>query len=540
MNLRQQHIERLSSTTFDVLIVGSGINGAVSAAALAAHGVKVGLIDARDFAGFTSQQSSNLIWGGIKYLETYEFALVSKLCKARNTLIKHYPSAVEEIRFLTSIPDSFRRHPRLVWVGAWLYWLMGRGVTKKPAYLSARKLEQQEPVIDTTICRGGIEYSDAYLHDNDARFVFNFVRSAIDKGCVAVNYLSATKAELGSDGLWSLELKDQLNGNTFSIRSRVIINAAGAFVDDFNAANEIKTRYKHIFSKGIHLIVPRITKSNRVLAFFADDGRLFFAIPMGNRTCIGTTDTPVSDPNTPITEQDRDFVLDNINARLDLKRPLTRKDIIAERCGVRPLAVENETDTQVDFLQLSRKHVIELAPGKPYISIFGGKLTDCLNVGDEVYDQLVEMGIKKPSGQGVDEPRWYGEPDQAQYSRYCERAIALSLDKIKLPDSNESLLTRLWRRYGLDAFSMLDRVEQNPAEAGSVIEGAALYRCELVHLAEKEMPVTLEDLFHRRTKIGLVTPRDKLKTSEGTKEVCRVVFGDLAEEKFEAYFKQYQ
>ncbi|MCP3954915.1 MAG: FAD-dependent oxidoreductase, partial [Desulfobacterales bacterium] len=101
---REQHIERLSSTTFDVLIVGSGINGAVSAAALAARGVKVGLIDARDFAGFTSQQSSNLIWGGIKYLETYEFALVSKLCKARNTLIKYYPSAVEEIRFLTSIP----------------------------------------------------------------------------------------------------------------------------------------------------------------------------------------------------------------------------------------------------------------------------------------------------------------------------------------------------------------------------------------------------------------------------------------------------
>jgi len=538
MNLRQQHIERLSSTTLDVLIVGSGINGAVSAAALAARGVKVGLIDARDFAGFTSQQSSNLIWGGIKYLETYEFALVSKLCKARNTLIKHYPSAVEEIRFLTSIPKSFRRHPRLVWVGAWLYWLMGRGFTKKPAYMSTRKLEEQEPVIDTTICRGGIEYSDAYLHDNDARFVFNFVRSAIDKGCAAVNYLSATKAELSTDGLWSVELKDQLDGRTFNIRSRVVINAAGAFVDNFNAANDIKTRYKHIFSKGIHLIVPRITKSNRVLAFFADDGRLFFAIPMGDRTCIGTTDTPVTDPNTPITEPDRDFVLDNINARLDLKHPLTRDDIIAERCGVRPLAVESETDTLVDFLQLSRKHVVELAPGKPYISIFGGKLTDCLNVGDEVCEQLAGMGIKMSSGQGVDEPRWYGEPDQAQYSRYCERATALSLDKIKLPDSDESLLTRLWRRYGLDTFEMLDQIEQAPTKAGPVIEGAALFRCELVHLAEKEMLTSLEDLFHRRTKIGLVVPRDQLKASEGTMELCHIVFGKLAQEQFDAYFNE--
>jgi glycerol-3-phosphate dehydrogenase len=118
MSNREQHIRRLSGTTLDVLIVGGGINGAVSAAALVARGVKVGLIDARDFAGFTSQQSSNLVWGGIKYLETYEFALVSKLCKARNTLIKHYPSVVKEIRFLTSIPKSFRRHPRLMWAGA--------------------------------------------------------------------------------------------------------------------------------------------------------------------------------------------------------------------------------------------------------------------------------------------------------------------------------------------------------------------------------------------------------------------------------------
>lgn len=194
MNTRKQHIEHLSKNIFDAVVVGGGINGAVSAAALAARGAKVGLIDSRDFAGFTSQQSSNLIWGGIKYLETYEFTLVSRLCKARNTLLQTYPSVVKEIRFLTSIPQSFRRHPRLVWVGAWLYWLMGKGYTKTPVYMSANKLKQEEPAIKASICRGGIEYSDAYLHDNDARFVFNFVRSAVDKGCVASNYLFAKNA----------------------------------------------------------------------------------------------------------------------------------------------------------------------------------------------------------------------------------------------------------------------------------------------------------------------------------------------------------
>ena len=536
MSTREQNIERLSSTHFDVLIVGGGINGAVSAAALAARGVKVGLIDARDFAGFTSQQSSNLIWGGIKYLETYEFALVSKLCKARNTLLKHYPSAVEEVRFLTSIPKSFRRHPRLVWAGTWLYWLMGRGYTKTPDYLSTRRLKQEEPVINTSACRGGVEYSDAYLHDNDARFVFNFVRSANDKGCIACNYLSAEKAVRDTDGLWSVSVKDKVDGNEFAIRSRIVINAAGAFVDNFNTASQINTQYQHIFSKGIHLIVPKITDSKRVLAFFADDGRLFFAIPMGERTCIGTTDTPVSDPNTPVTEEDRDFVLDNINARLDLSEPLTRDDIIAERCGVRPLAVENESESGVDFLQLSRKHVVERDPDKPYMSIFGGKLTDCLNVGDEVCQKVAEMGIKLVSNKALENTQWYGEPGTEQHLSYCQRARTLSLDEIRLPGSNETLLVRLWRRYGMDAFGMLDQIEQDRAQAETVIKGAALFRCELRHLGEKEMLTSLGDLLHRRTKIGLVISRDNLKASEGTMEVCRAVFGEQAREKYDEYF----
>ena len=96
MTLRDTNIARLENEEFDVLIVGSGINGAVSAAALAARGIKVALIDAADFAGFTSQQSSNLVWGGIKYMEGYEFGLVAGLCKSRNQLLDSFPSTVKE------------------------------------------------------------------------------------------------------------------------------------------------------------------------------------------------------------------------------------------------------------------------------------------------------------------------------------------------------------------------------------------------------------------------------------------------------------
>ena len=100
MELRRQNVDRLGQDHFDVLIIGGGINGAVSAAALSARGAKVALIDRGDFAGFTSQQSSNLVWGGIKYMESYEFGLVNNLCLSRNELLHSHPSTVSEIRFL--------------------------------------------------------------------------------------------------------------------------------------------------------------------------------------------------------------------------------------------------------------------------------------------------------------------------------------------------------------------------------------------------------------------------------------------------------
>ncbi len=126
MKLRNSNVRRLSIEEYDVLIVGGGINGAVSAAALAAKGVKVALIDRGDFAGSTSSESSNLAWGGIKYLESYEFLLVNKLCKSRNYLMDHYPSTVKEIRFLTSIAKGFRYPAFLVYLSTLLYWVIGR------------------------------------------------------------------------------------------------------------------------------------------------------------------------------------------------------------------------------------------------------------------------------------------------------------------------------------------------------------------------------------------------------------------------------
>ncbi len=529
MKLRQTNISKLSEQTFDVCIVGGGINGAVSAAALSARGVKTALIDAGDFAGMTSEQSSNLAWGGIKYMESFEFGLVRKLCLARNKLIEAYPSTVQPIPFYTVHSRNFRHGRIMLWLGAWLYWLIGNGFTKKPRLLSESRIAAEEPIVNLAGCDGGMEYIDAFFYDNDARFVWNFIRSALSYGCVAANYIAATSALRGSDG-WHLQVRDSINDKTFAVRARVLINACGPLVDRFNEQVGVRTKHRHVLSKGIHLIVPRLTPNRRVLTFFADDGRLFFVIPMGPRTCIGTTDTRATSPNEGVTPEDRRFILDNINKRLRLAQPLSEADIIAERCGVRPLVVAAGGSGDRDWMQLSRKHEIEVGDGM--LSIFGGKLTDCLNVGEEVSRRVEGLGVKIP----FPAQRWYGEPPDAIRDEYFHQARLMNLDALTARASSEPLSTRLWRRYGAQAIGLLENIRADARNAEVLIENAEYIRCEIEQAARREMVSKLDDFLRRRSKIALVVSRDKLREAAGLREACQILFGEEAQQKLEEYF----
>ncbi len=531
MKLRESNIQRLKSEVYDVLIIGGGINGAVSAAALSARGLRVGLIDRGDFAGGTSQQSSNLAWGGIKYMESGEYLLVRNLCKSRNRLIREYPSTVQEIRFFTTIARGFRWHPWILWLGTWLYWIIGLGFTEPPRLLSRRKIEAEEPVVNADDALGGFEYSDAYLHDNDARFVFNFVRSALSNGCIAANYVESLGAEYAHD-VWRVMARDVESGAGFTVRAKVLINAAGAWVDAHNQLTGIRTEHRHALSKGIHLIVDRISQVERVLTFFADDGRLFFAIPMGPCTCIGTTDTRVSDPQVEVTEEDRQFVLDNINKRLRLDKPLTSEDVIATRCGVRPLAIKGEVGADTDFLQLSRKHVIEADRSRAHLSVFGGKLTDCINVGEEVCELVQAIGLELP----FPRYKWYGEPSRVVCEEFEHQARLMNLDDMTAPESSEPLSRRLWRRYGAQAIGLLENIREDSRQAEVLIKGTEYIRCELRQAARREMIVTLDDFLRRRSKIALVEREDVIRNAPGLMEACEILFGDKAQARFDEYF----
>lgn len=529
VTLRSTNMDKLREQEFDVLVLGGGINGAVAAASLAGRGVRVALIDKGDFASGVSSSSSNLAWGGIKYLETFEFLLVNKLCKSRNKLMRAYPSTVKEIRFFTAIQRGFRFWPFFVFLGTVLYWIMGRFVTKAPRYHSARAIETAEPVINNDDTAGGFEYSDCYLYDNDARFVFNFIRKSLNYGCIAANYVESLGARREGDG-WITSARDATTGALFDIRSKVVVNACGPYVDIQNDASGEQTGYHHLFSKGIHLIVDQITDNQRVLTFFASDGRLFFLIPMGPKTCIGTTDTQVDSPAVEVTDEDRDFVLSNANALLDLDKPLTRADIIAERVGVRPLAMQGEGG-KADWVKLSRKHVIEVDEQTKHLSIFGGKLTDCLNVGDEVAEWVARLGVDVPEPDN----HWYGEPGAELRDEFLLQAKLMELDSMTHASSSEPLSERFWRRYGESAFGLLERIREDESCVELLIENSEYTRCEIELAARREMITKLEDFMRRRSKIEQVVRWEEIARAPGLREACEILFGEEAEERLQEY-----
>ncbi|MFV0477950.1 MAG: FAD-dependent oxidoreductase [Parahaliea sp.] len=529
--LRSTNLEKLQNQNFDVLIIGGGINGAVSAAALAGRGVKVALIERADFASGASSNSSNLAWGGIKYLESHDYLLVNKLCKSRNELMRTYPSTVKEIRFFTTVQRGFRASAFFVFLGALLYWLMGRCATRPPRYLTAKYIEEQEPEINTSKAAGGLEYSDCYLYDNDARFVFNFIRKSLNYGCVAINYVSCESAQF-QNGCWHIGAHDVESNRHFNVQAKVLINACGPYVDKENQLAKISTRHRHLFSKGVHLIVDKVTDNRRVLTFFASDGRLFFLIPMGPKTCIGTTDTRVDTPLVSVTDEDREFILANANSLLDLKKPLTQEDVIAERVGVRPLVIAGAGGAD-DWLQLSRKHVIEVDNNRCHISIFGGKLTDCLNVGREISRHVQSLGIDISD---CDKP-WYGEPGAALRDEFMCQAKLMNLDKLTDPSSSEPLSERFWRRYGEAAFYLLERIRADAGCARLVIDQAEYTRCEIELAAQREMIVRLEDFMRRRSKIELVLNRRDITDAPGLREVCDILFGERSQERLDEYLQ---
>lgn len=484
---------------FDVAIIGAGINGAVAAAALSAAGLKVLLVDKGDFAGFTSQESSNLVWGGIKYLQSYEFWLVFKLCLARNRMMRAYPNRIKQIGFLASLGPTAPFGRLLGTFGTLFYWAIGLLGTKPPVSYSAKRAKKLEPNLITG--RKAVKYFDAELPDNDSRFVFDFVKQARLKGADTRNYTEVVSAQLGDE--WKLSLKS--SSGTSDVLAKTVINAAGPFASNVSEMLDAKTKASLVFSKGVHFVLNRkLTEKYQVLAFWDEQGRLFYVLPMGDRSMVGTTDTRVDEPITSVTDEDIEFVLRQINAQMELQNPITKDQIVSARCGVRPLVIESAGEGKIaDWHQLSRKHVIEGNKERKVITVLGGKLTDCLNVGEELVGELNRFGLKvKVPG------RWFGEGNQSRKDEFFD------LVRQNAAHTPNLIADGLWRRHGEKAFEI---VGQQPLV--DLIPGLGITEQEVRHIATTEQVVRREDLLRRRLPISMARSDEEIAANQALQKL---------------------
>jgi glycerol-3-phosphate dehydrogenase len=483
--------ESKNSVLYDVAIIGGGINGAVSAARLSASGLKVLLLERSDFASTTSQESSNLVWGGIKYLQSYEFGLVYKLCRSRNELMRCYPNRVREIGFLASIGPTSPFGRFLGLVGTMAYWAIGGFATKMPKLYQAKRANEIEPSFLPD--RAALEYFDAELPDNDSRFVWDFIATAKRFGADAHNYTELIDAKL--QGNWSLTTQDAFTSEMTEFQAKIVINATGPFAASVAGLLGVQNKSKLVLSKGVHLIVKKIHNSDRVLAFWDEEGRMFYVLPMGDKSMIGTTDTRVESETKEVTQADREFLLRQINQEMKLDSPLTELDIISERCGVRPLVAGGSGGDVADWHKLSRKHVIESDPAKRVITVFGGKLTDCLNVGEEVFAEVKKFRVTQP----LAAEQWFGEESKERYQGFEKVAAAV------FGTSPEAALvvSEIWRRHGSRALAIVELARDNSELRLPLFEGLGICGAEVLYVMEHEQIRIPEDLLRRRLPIAM-------------------------------------
>ncbi|MXZ52344.1 MAG: FAD-dependent oxidoreductase [Acidimicrobiaceae bacterium] len=512
---RDQSLERLTTQEHDALIVGGGINGAISALALASHGLRVALIDSEDFGSGVSQESSNLIWGGFKYLQTYDVALVAGLCRSRNLLARAYASRIREVRFLAALGPTSPYSPAYAAMGAHAYWALGRFATDRPRFLSSDSVATAEPAIDSDDVQGAVEYSDYLLADNDARFVLQLLLDAVDHGAVAVSRVRLDSAERARRG-WRASVTDRLTGSRHSLSASILVNAAGPRATDLARLAGTTLSQDLCYSKGAHIVVPQVTESGRVLAFFDDDQRLFYVIPMGHRSLIGTTDTRVEDAAVSITHDDRDFLLEQANARLRLPQTLRSDDVIAYRCGVRALVIDEGADTNRDWTELSRRHAVEADQQRGAISILGGKLSDCLNVGGEVVEAARQCGLEPV----VPSRAWFGEPSEGVRARFHRDAARAGID--------EPAATRLWRRHGRRALEVAEVVGESRELGAPLSDRVECSAAEVMVMARHEHILTMDDFLRRRTMLAMLETAETLRSDPGVERAESLLFRSAA------------
>lgn len=464
--------------TYDLLIIGGGINGCAIAREASLLGLKVLLLERDDLAGHTSSASTKLIHGGLRYLEYYDFKLVAEALRERERLVKAAPHIIRPMRFV--LPQENAVRPWwMVRIGLYLYDFLGGKMT----LARSRGLRKTDTLYTAPLKGGdrGFVYSDAFV--DDSRLT---VLNAIDAADNGAEILVGTALESArrEGGVWRATLSDWR-----TVEARAIVNAAGPWVHQMlgnlgvNAASNVR------LVKGSHIVVPKLFEGDHAYILQQPDRRIVFAIPYQDGTEIGTTDVPVDKPEDAQIDADEIAYLCEA-ANRHFTRQIAPSDVTSTWSGVRPLYDDGASDARA----VTRDYVLELDENGPaLLSVFGGKITTARHLAEEAMEKLAPvMGFK---AHPVTRARVFPGGAIAEFD------IFLAQVRETWPFLGEARSARMAHAYGQMLADLLDGVTDESGMGADL--GGGLTETEARWMHDREWARTPDDVLKRRSKLGL-------------------------------------
>ena len=486
---RAQSWERLRAGV-DVLVVGGGVTGCGIALDAALRGLRVGLVEQRDFAAGTSSRSSKLVHGGLRYLEQLNFGLVREALRERALLLDRLaPHLVTPLPFLYPLAHRVWERP-YVGAGLTLYDTLGGLQPSVPrhSHLSRSAALKAFPSLRPDTLAGAIRYHDAQV--DDARHTLELARTAASHGASLVS--GARVVALPRDGgrVVGARVHDAMTGEEHDVPARVVINATGVWAGLTEQLAGVESPIRMRPSKGVHIVVPRDRIDASVALITKTPTSVLFVLPWGRSWVLGTTDTVwrhgLSHPSA--TRADLTYLLGQANSVLTSH--LAEDDVIGLYAGLRPLV-----DTEgLSESEISREHTVR-RPLPGLVTIAGGKYTTYRVMAEDAVDRCRDdLGDLPPSTTAEVPLIGAAEPDDVLRDARSHPAA----ERV-----GEEHLARLSRRYGRLLTELLDAVAAQPDLAREVPGGAGTLAVEISHAASHEGALHVDDVLTRRTRLYL-------------------------------------
>ena len=509
---RAEAWERLGTEQFDVVVIGGGVVGSGCALDAATRGLKVALVEARDFASGTSSRSSKMFHGGLRYLEQLEFGLVREALHERElSLTRLAPHLVKPLPFLFPLTHRWWERPYTA-AGIFLYDSLG-GAKSVPAqkHLTRAGALRLSPGLKRSSLIGGIRYYDTVV--DDARHTMTVARTAAHYGAVVRCSTQAVALLREGDRVIGVRVRDSEDGSITEVRGHVVVNATGVWTDEIQALSKQRGRFQVRASKGVHVVVPRDRIVSDAAIILRTEKSVMFIIPWGSHWIIGTTDTDwnLDLAHPAATKADIDYILSTVNTVL--ATPLTHADIDGVYAGLRPLLAGESEETS----KLSREHAVAVpAPG--LVAIAGGKYTTYRVMAADAIDTAVQFVPARVAPSITEKVSLLGADGYFALINQVEHVG-------ELVGLHPYRVRHLLDRYGSLMDEVLALAADRPELLSPIKEAPGYLKVEALYAAAAEGALHLEDILARRMRISIEYPHRGVDCAREVAELVAPVLG---------------